>query len=319
MSDNLKFFKGNESALPAANQERAGNIYHCDDTHNTYLDDGAVLQPFASAVGRTYIDEESIGGEIFGDYENNVATGQHSEAHGTGTTVSSDNQAAFGKYNANDANNIFEIGIGTSADDTKNGMSLSATGSLTVYENVQNSAYAVMPLSIWLRINGSSGAIEGNSVYDVGLHTASTLQNTATTFYYKLINFFNQSTAIFKRPIDITVVLTTMSSTEPAEIEYNYCSTLSKSGFRLRLIDHENSQIVHIWLCPGQKNCLIETFPFATQSVLSGTTEPTADIGEDGDLYIMPYNTRIPAIYSGTTIPTSAIGVDGDIYVLYEA
>jgi hypothetical protein len=35
MSDQLKFFKGNESHLPQSNVKK-GALYHCMDTGNTY-------------------------------------------------------------------------------------------------------------------------------------------------------------------------------------------------------------------------------------------------------------------------------------------
>lgn len=52
-------------------------------------------------------------------------------------------------------------------------------------------------------------------------------------------------------------------------------------------------------------------------SILAGTVVPSSSLGEDGDIYIMPYASNIPAIYSGTVEPDYSIGVDGDIYILY--
>jgi hypothetical protein len=53
-------------------------------------------------------------------------------------------------------------------------------------------------------------------------------------------------------------------------------------------------------------------------NILTGTTAPTASVGQNGDIYLMPYANNMPAIYSGTAAPTSTLGVDGDIYILYE-
>lgn len=53
-------------------------------------------------------------------------------------------------------------------------------------------------------------------------------------------------------------------------------------------------------------------------SILTGTTAPTASLGQNGDIYLMPYANNMPAIYSGTAAPASTLGVDGDIYILYE-
>ena len=52
-------------------------------------------------------------------------------------------------------------------------------------------------------------------------------------------------------------------------------------------------------------------------SILAGTVVPSSSLGEDGDIYIMPYASNIPAINSGTVEPDYSIGVDGDIYILY--
>lgn len=53
-------------------------------------------------------------------------------------------------------------------------------------------------------------------------------------------------------------------------------------------------------------------------NILTGTTAPTASVGQNGDIYLMPYANNMPAIYSGTAAPASTLGVDGDIYILYE-
>lgn len=69
-----------------------------------------------------------VGGELFNDYLNNVASGQYSHAGGTNTQALGDisfvfgegliaanrNQFIIGKYNDNKSNTIFEIGNGTS-------------------------------------------------------------------------------------------------------------------------------------------------------------------------------------------------------------
>ena len=87
MSENLKFFKGLERDLPVANPSNAGNIYHCEDTGNTFLSNGNSMILFASAVGR----KEVTGGMIFGHYGSNGAMGENSESHGTGIYTGSDN------------------------------------------------------------------------------------------------------------------------------------------------------------------------------------------------------------------------------------
>ena len=53
------------------------------------------------------------------------------------------------------------------------------------------------------------------------------------------------------------------------------------------------------------------------QQVHTGSTAPSDSIGENGDIYVMPYAYNIPAIYSGTAVPDHTVGVDGDIYIMY--
>ena len=86
MSDNLKFFKGNEADLPIANSSNAGSIYHCEDTGNTYLSNGDQMVLFASAVGKTTSLNR---GEVFGDYTTNMATGTNSAVFGSAGDTSS--------------------------------------------------------------------------------------------------------------------------------------------------------------------------------------------------------------------------------------
>jgi hypothetical protein len=49
MSEQLKFYKGEELNLPASGEN--GAIYHCKDTKNTYLATENSMERFASAVG----------------------------------------------------------------------------------------------------------------------------------------------------------------------------------------------------------------------------------------------------------------------------
>ena len=79
MSDALKFYKGNESDLPeliAENKIEVGAIYHCEDTGNTYRGVSTnQLTIFSSTIGRRFIDDEgNIGGEVYGNYESNLAS-----------------------------------------------------------------------------------------------------------------------------------------------------------------------------------------------------------------------------------------------------
>lgn len=49
----------------------------------------------------------------------------------------------------------------------------------------------------------------------------------------------------------------------------------------------------------------------------TGLEAPSNDLGENGDIYVMPYTYKLPAIHSGTAVPDHTIGVNGDIYIMY--
>ena len=56
MSEQLKFFKGNETNLPAEVEQ--GALYHCEDTGNTYLGgEENKTTRFSSAVGKTILND----------------------------------------------------------------------------------------------------------------------------------------------------------------------------------------------------------------------------------------------------------------------
>ena len=69
MSENLKFFKGNEADLPAAAPSNAGSIYHCEDTGNTYLSNGDQMILFSTSVGKKHPVYSNS--ELFTNYNQN--------------------------------------------------------------------------------------------------------------------------------------------------------------------------------------------------------------------------------------------------------
>lgn len=302
MSENLKFFKGLERDLPVANPSNAGNIYHCEDTGNTFLSNGNSMILFASAVGR----KELTGGAIFGDYRTSGALGANSESHGTGTYTESDNQAAFGTYNANDSSNIFEIGIGDSDDNRENGFAVTNTGSVKIKQDISNDAYSLMP--VIFGINMQTGYMVLQNFAD-GSPNWQTLNNSRD-FYNAVYAQYNMTTGEFKRPVKFILW------NAPVEL-IGHCYYSAQSQFTCTFIDAVNLKVITVVFSPAAMTFDIKDI--ASQNVLTGISAPSNDLGKDGDLYIMPHDERIPTIYSGTTIPNAAVGIDGDIYILYEA
>ena len=125
MSEQLKFYKGLESALPTTYE--IGALYHCEDTGNTYL---AVatneLTLYSTSVGVKKISSNKIG-EIFNNYSTNTASGQFSHAEGNGTTAS--NAASHAEGTVTTASGQFSHAEGRST--TASGYAAHTEGSST--------------------------------------------------------------------------------------------------------------------------------------------------------------------------------------------
>ena len=80
-------------------------------------------QPYGNAYVNIKEDdtiENPIGGEIFNDFEHNIASGDYSHAEGKGTVTNNEAEHAEGKYNKSNNNTIHSVGIGISENDRKN-------------------------------------------------------------------------------------------------------------------------------------------------------------------------------------------------------
>lgn len=306
MSENLKFFKGSEMDLPVANPSNAGNIYHCEDTGNTYLSNGNSMILFASAVGR----KELTGGAIFGDYGTNGALGANSESHGTGTYTESDNQTAFGTYNANDSSNIFEIGIGDSDDNRENGLAVTNDGNIKIKQDISNDVYSLMPITYFINMQNSTF---GTQNYNDGTAEINTMNNRA--FFTSMWTQYDVGSGEFKRPVKFILFRPRQDGSLSELIGYFYYSGAQQ--FTSTFIDAIDLKVVTVVL--SNTEVTFDVKDIASQNILTGINAPSNDLGKDGDLYIMPHDEHIPTIYSGTTIPNAAVGIDGDIYILYEA
>lgn len=129
----FKIFKGQEVTLANAAPYQDGAIYYCEDTNNAYIGktDGS-KEIFSSGVGRKYvIDEENLGGEIAGDYENNTADGIYSFVTGQGTQSEAVGSLIGGRYNISGEDVLFAIGNGTSSA-RSNAFTIDASGNAMV-------------------------------------------------------------------------------------------------------------------------------------------------------------------------------------------
>lgn len=77
-------------------------------------------------------------GEIFNDYDYNVASGIYSHVTGYGNEAQHPYQAVFGKYNKNNKDNIFEIGYGNDENNRKNIFYVTKTGDIKITGDITN-------------------------------------------------------------------------------------------------------------------------------------------------------------------------------------
>lgn len=130
--------KGKYSAAFGDNSVALGNESFVANSVTTASGQGA------SAFGNSTI---ASGYNSFAEGNSTIASGQVSHAAGTGTKATSNNQFVIGKYNAEDDNAIFIIGIGTDENHringflvNKNGVAYSNGLQLATNEYVDNSA-----------------------------------------------------------------------------------------------------------------------------------------------------------------------------------
>lgn len=78
-----------------------------------YLTGGVIKHVIENSAGWAYkLTDPAAGGEIFSDYMNNVATGNHSTAFGENSKAEQDNQFVIGKFNKSNSEAIFIVGWG---------------------------------------------------------------------------------------------------------------------------------------------------------------------------------------------------------------
>ena len=102
-------------------------------TYNTSLIFDAynrTMYAYQGIYGPHYIG--SYHGETFNDYENNIATGDYSSAHGNHTVAYNDNEAAFGSYNMSNDNTLFSVGKGTDEENRSNAFEVDVNGNAYV-------------------------------------------------------------------------------------------------------------------------------------------------------------------------------------------
>ena len=92
-------------------------------------------QPYGNAYVNVKADdtlEKPIGGEIFNDFANNVASGEYSHAEGKGTVANNEAEHAEGTYNKSNTNTIHSVGIGTSDTNRKNAIEVMQNGDVYI-------------------------------------------------------------------------------------------------------------------------------------------------------------------------------------------
>lgn len=144
---------GSESHISEINRKVITNIGITTNKQIAYQ--------YANTIGVSYFSKGTYYGEIFNDYDNNVAYGTFGSSFGTYNVTYNKSEVAFCSYNAYNQTQIFSIGIGTSHTNRKNALWIDNIGS----------AYT------------SSIIPQGNKLYDLG-----TANNRFNTTYGNIFN-----------------------------------------------------------------------------------------------------------------------------------
>jgi len=105
-------------------------------TTKKYVEDNYINKSSGDLVGQFYKVGDDIKGEIFNDYEHNIASGNFSHASGQGTYADQDNMTVVGQFNknTNNDNKLFVVGNGSDNDNRNDAFIVYNTGK--VYANV---------------------------------------------------------------------------------------------------------------------------------------------------------------------------------------
>lgn len=299
MSDALKFYKGNERDLPELiEQEKIeiGAIYHCEDTGNTYRGVAANrLAIFSAANGRRFMDTEgNIGGEIYGNYDYNLAPHQFSEAHGDHTFTTDANQAVFGKYNDEyySKRKLFVLGDGSS-EKSHNVMSIDELGRIWINDD----RMTVTPLIFFGDLDCGDITERGTSL-DYSWYEAFEMWSMGTC-YPQCYMFLDDLSSSYCQPLKLIL-------TEWNESDSDY----SERWFKFRGIT-EDEQLCTVTLQWSQElgfHYPVEYIP------LSGTSELT--LYYDWNNYSNWYNES--SILTPGNVIVEFIPIDGGDFTNYQ-
>ena len=292
MSDALKFYKGNESDLPALiaeNKIEVGAIYHCEDTGNTYRGVSTNrLTIFSSTIGRRFIDDEgNIGGEVYGNYESNLAPTSYSEAHGDHTVTTDSCQVVFGRYNdeRQSQGKLFVLGNG-SPTKSRNILSVADDGQIWTNDD----KIAVTPLIFFGDLDYTDITERGTSGNDNWYAFFTSSIGSSHPSCYMILNDLSST---YCQPLKL--ILT----------EWNETEDYSERWFKFRGIteDQQLCTITLQWSSDLGFHYPVEYIP------LNGTSELT--LYYDENHYSHWYN-EYGALTPGNVIIEFAFPSDGD-------
>ena len=108
-------------------------VWTSEDTDQTITMVG--FDPEAT-VGKFYRVDGTVKGEIFNDYEHNVASGDFSAAHGVGTVAEGFATFAVGTYNDPNTTDVFVVGVGAGDRNRRNALLVKDTGDIYIAEDL---------------------------------------------------------------------------------------------------------------------------------------------------------------------------------------
>ena len=145
------------------------NISPVTSSDTVYIKDTTLTEKFNNIIGREYTG--STNGEIFNDYENNIASGIYSHAEGYHTTASGayshaegSNTTASGAYSHAEGSNTTASGIYSHSE----GLYSTASGSYSHSEGLYSTASASYSYA-----EGVNATANGSSSHAEGYHTTA--------------------------------------------------------------------------------------------------------------------------------------------------
>ena len=211
-----------------------------------------------SNVGKQYLVDDEIKGEIFNDYDNNIAYGNFSSASGNNTIAYNDNMTVIGQFNIEGINDgkLFIVGNGKDDKNRNNAFEVNNNGNITCnnityFDNNYINSKCIIVQDIINFSERNNKVYEKEIVFDENYISASTVSDASIypnalsrpirlgpvkiNYIYKIIQ---QETPLPRYLLkELALEPYTIAYVKSTQTIYMYCinSTETKSGYWLKI------------------------------------------------------------------------------------